>query len=142
MTETPDVKRELRQIRTITKLIASNKRQIEELEYLKTSVSSPAITGMPKGKGYTKSDKLESIIVKIDKLEEDIRDNTEKLVKAKRFWLTEIDKLDYEDQLLIKLRYFEDKDWSDVARIMNYSKSQIHRNHGEILRKMRLNETK
>lgn len=137
-----NVKDELNKIRVMSRLIDSNQRQIKELEHLKLNIKSPTITGMPKQKGFTESDKLESIIVKIDKLEEDIRDNTEKLVKAKRFWLTEIDKLDYEDQLLIKLRYFEDKDWSDVARIMNYSKSQIHRNHGEILRKMRLNETK
>lgn len=137
-----NVKYELNKIRVMSRLIDSNQRQIKELEHLKLNIKSPTITGMPKQKGFTESDKLESIIVKIDKLEEDIRDNTEKMVKAKRLWLIEVNKLDYEDQLLIKLRYFEDKGWPEIARIMNYSKSQIHRNHREILQKMALNGTK
>lgn len=136
-----NVKDELNKIRVISRLIDSNQRQLKELEHLKLNIKSPIITGMPKQKGFTESDKLESIIVKIDKLEEDIRDNAEKMVEAKRFWLVEVNKLDHKDQLLIKLRYFEGKTWSEVARAMNYSNRQLHRKHGEILQKMSLNVT-
>lgn len=137
-----NVKDELNKIRVMSRLIDSNQRQIKELEHLKLNIKSPTITGMPKQKGFVESDKLESIIVKIEKLEEDIRDNAEKMVEAKRFWLVEVNKLDHKDQLLIKLRYFEDKTWSEVARAMNYSNRQLHRKHGEIMQKMSLNVTK
>lgn len=126
----------------MSRLIDSNQRQIKELEHLKLNIKSPTITGMPKQKGLTESDKLESIIVKIDKLEEDIRDNVTELVELRKYWLVEVDKLDYEDQLLIKLRYFEDMSWPEVASIMNYDIRQLHRHHGRILQKMSLNVTK
>ena len=137
-----NVKDELNKIRVISRLINSSQRQIKELEHLKLNIKSPTITGMPKQKGFTESDKLESIIVKIDKLEEDIRDNARELVELKNYWLVETNKLDYADQLLIKLRYFEDMSWSEVAQDMKYSNRQLHRHHGRILQKMSLNVTK
>ena len=137
-----NVKDELNKIRVMSRLIDSNQRQIKELEHLKLNIKSPTITGMPKQKGFVESDKLESIIVKIEKLEEDIRDNVTELVELRKYWLVEVDKLDYEDQLLIKLRYFEDMSWPEVASIMNYDIRQLHRHHGRILQKMSLNVTK
>lgn len=137
-----NVKDELNKIRVMSRLIDSNQRQIKELEHLKLNIKSPTITGMPKQKGFTESDKLESIIVKIDKLEEDIRDNAKELVELENYWLVETNKLDYADQLLIKLRYFEDMSWSEIAQAMKYSNRQLHRHHGRILKKMSLNVTK
>lgn len=137
-----NVKDELNKIRVMSRLIDSNQRQIKELEHLKLNINSPTITGMPKQKGFIESDKLESIIIKIEKLEEDIRDNVTELVDLRKYWLVEVDKLDYEDQLLIKLRYFEDMSWPEVASIMNYDIRQLHRHHGRILQKMSLNVTK
>ena len=136
MTETPDVKRELRQIRTITKLIDSNKRQIEELEYLKTSVSSPAITGMPKRKGYTKSDKLESILDRISDLQDMIDDDAGRLIEHKLVWMNRISELNHDECLLLKLRYFEGWSWSDIADEMNYEERQVYRLHGQALKSL------
>lgn len=136
------VKDELNKIRVISRLIDSDQRQIKELEHLKLNIKSPTITGMPKQKGFTESDKLESIIVKIDKLEEDIRSNAKELVELRNYWLVETNKLDYADQLLIKLRYFENMSWQEVASDMNYDIRQVHRHHGRILQKMSLNVTK
>lgn len=139
MTETPDVKRELRQIRTITKLIASNKRQIEELEYLKTSVSSPTITGMPKGKGYTKSDKLESILDRISDLQDIIDEDAKRLIELKLVWMNRISELNHNECLLLKLRYFEGWSWSDIASEMNYEDRQVYRLHGRALQNLERN---
>lgn len=136
MTETPDVKRELRQIRTITKLIDSNKRQIEELEYLKVSVKSPTITGMPKEKSFIMSDKVESIIDRIDELQKVVDEDVKRLIELKLVWMNRINLLGHDECLLLKLRYFEGWSWSDISGELNYTERQAYRLHGEALKNL------
>lgn len=136
MIEIPDIKRELRQIRMITKLIASNKRQIEELEYLKISVSSPTISGMPKGKGYTNSNKLDGILDRIDELQTVVDDDVKRLIELKLVWMNRINGTNHDECLLLKLRYFEGWSWSDIADEMNYEERQVYRLHGQALKSL------
>lgn len=130
----PEIKRELRQIRMITKLIASNKRQIKELEYLKVSVKSPTITGMPKEKSFVRSDKIESIIDRIDELQKVVDEDVKRLIELKLIWMNQINLLGHDECLLLKLRYFEGWSWLDIGAEMNYAERQVYRLHGEALK--------
>lgn len=132
----PEIKRELRQIRMITKLIASSKRQIEELEYLKVSVKSPTITGMPKEKSFVRSDKVESIIDRIDELQKVVDEDVKRLIELKLIWMNRINLLGHDECLLLKLRYFEGWSWSDICTEMCYAERQVYRLHGEALKNL------
>lgn len=49
---------------------------------------------------------------------------------------TAVSQLPLREQLLIRLKYFDEKTWEEIAEIFNYSYQHIHRIHNKIILKM------
>lgn len=78
---------------------------------------------------------MESTIIKIIDLENEINRDIDRLVDLKREARDVISTLsDPEQQLILELRYLCYKSWDDIIETMGYSASNIYRLHGLALK--------
>lgn len=107
-------KKELEQIYYITREINMWQRELDSLK-TKSKVSSPALTGMPEGKGTT-GDRVGNNATRIAYLEQKIKDKKSEL-EILRISITEYI-MSIDDSLIrqiIKLRCIDLKTWTKIA---------------------------
>lgn len=107
-------KKELEQIYYITREINMWQRELDSLK-TKSKVSSPALTGMPEGKGTT-GDRVGNNATRIVYLEQKIKDKKSEL-EILRISITEYI-MSIDDSLIrqiIKLRCIDLKTWTKIA---------------------------
>jgi len=131
----------LRQAYRLDELISSNKKELNELNIMKTSI--PGIdyskdkvqVSSDSEAGYTK------IINNIIKLEASIKDDTEHLIELK-FKIRAVikDVADNEERLLLQYRYLNFMHWDDICDKMGISPRTVHRIHSSALQHVRVPE--
>jgi DNA-directed RNA polymerase specialized sigma24 family protein len=136
-----EIKAELNSMRYLTQAVASKNRQIDELEDLKVCISSPRITGMPKAKSFERSEKIEKILDKITKLEDEKRKEIDSLLDKRVIWTKRFRHLPTEQVSVMEMRYFENYTWEEIAKKMNYERRTIFRIHGQALEALKIQKT-
>lgn len=130
-------KEELKQYRSLKREIGLLE---ENIKTLRTSLfSAPKLDGMPKS-NYS-ADRTSEIIAKIVDLENLLQDKIDKYIETRTEIEVCINSLPADERLLMRYRYIEGMSWEETAVAMHYSWQHIHRIHGRILQKMRVNES-
>lgn len=136
-----EIKTELNSMRYLKQAIATKNRQIDELEDLKVHISSPIITGMPKAKSFERSERIEKILDKITKLEDEKRKEVDDLIEKNVKWTKRFRNLSTEQASIMEMRYFENYTWDNIAKEMNYERRTIFRIHGQALEALNTQKT-
>lgn len=127
-------KRYLSQIFYIKEIIRANEEKIREKRDLLKNNIKPIDYAKEQIKGGNKYS-WENLIHEVDMLEKELFDNTVKQVKKEREIYNCIDSVkDYQYKLLLQLRYFNCKDWSEIDQIMGIEANTRNRKHSEALR--------
>lgn len=117
-------------------------RKLEEKERLIALACrvAPELSLEPKGGGsiYKSSD----IVAKIVDLEAEINADIDELINLKKDIENKINQLDSpRERLLLKYRYIDGKQWSEIVSDMGYAWAQVHRIHRRAIEKMIHNDT-
>lgn len=111
-------------------------RQIEELEAVVYGTKGRRLDGMPRGGNGENSHIID---VKGDELNE-LRQNYNAKVEELTARMLEIEQaiepLEPTERTLIRLHYFQDLTWEEVAVEMGYCWRHVHRLHGRALEKL------
>ena len=130
-----NIKEELRELRTISKIIDSKIRQMEQLKKYYTTVrafdySKEKITG------GVKNDFTDTINKIVD-LEYDINNDIDHLINKKKylddFVKTVLSGIEYS---IIQMRYFEELKWEEIALNINHEYRYTLKLHGKALQKL------
>jgi DNA-directed RNA polymerase specialized sigma subunit len=126
----------LRQAIWLDKLINSKLEHLEKLEALaqKTTVdlSKEKVTG---GNGTTSP--MENVVVKIIELKREINEDIDRLIDLKKEIgkvISNIDNPSY--QLILEMRYINNRNWDEIADEMGLDKRWLLRLHMRALRKI------
>ncbi|SHF44113.1 DUF1492 domain-containing protein [Caloramator proteoclasticus] len=126
----------LRQAIWLDKLINSKLEHLEKLEVLaqKTTVdlSKEKVTG---GNGTTSP--MENVVVKIIELKREINEDIDRLIDLKKEIgkvISNIDNPSY--QLILEMRYINNRNWDEIADEMGLDKRWLLRLHMRALRKI------
>jgi len=122
---------ELKKLKKLNRLIESNLRQKEELQSLLDSISSPSLCTDKVKTSKISNSKLEDRITKFLDLEKVIDDQIDELVDRKTKAKLEFAKLTSEAQLIMELRYIEDKSWEEIQIDTGYSERAVHEIHNK-----------
>lgn len=129
----------LLQARYLDNRIASKREQIQNLNDLATKCTS-TWSDMPRSQNTGRS-RMADCVMKIIDLEEQISKEMVRLVDLKREISETIESLEnIEYKILLEKRYLCCKSWEVIADDMGYSIRQIHRMHGDALKKIRIPE--
>ena len=128
-------KYDLRKYKAIKAEILQLQEQINELESVMVAPKIPQLTGMPFG-GSSEPDKIGNVVAKADKLCDMYYSRLKVLVELQATIENAIAGLDSQEQLLIRLYYFSNYTWEEVAVRLNYSWQHVHRLHRAILEKL------
>ena len=108
--------------------------QISELRVLSTGVRSTTATGERIQSSMKVMDKTAEIICQIVDLEEQLKDDIQKLVTMKIEITNKINSLeDDEHVLILNLRYLNFKTWETIACEMGYTFQWVHKIHNQAL---------
>lgn len=122
----------LGQARYLDDRINSKIRQMDALNVLATKCTS-VITGMPHSSSGSSS-RMADTIDKIIDLQDEINRDIDALVDLKRDIVGLIKRVSNpEYQTLLEARYLEYQSWNDIAALMGYEISWVHRIHGRAL---------
>ena len=122
----------LEQARYLDMRIKSKCRQIETLNELADSCTA-VLTNMPKSPGPSPS-RVETSVLKILTLQEEIRVDIDRLVELKREIMSIIKEVsDTELQTLLEKRYLCYLSWEQIAVEMSFSIQHIYRMHDAAL---------
>lgn len=117
--------------------------KLDELESLRSRAEkiTTTLSHSPRGGGVNKA--IESITLKIVELEEEIGEEIDELFGTYQDVRSAIKSVsDPELRLLLELRYLGYKTWGEIAYQMKYGVRQIHRMHGDALKKIKKDVTK
>ena len=121
------------QARLIDRRIDSKLEQMMKLRESATKATM-TLSDMPRS-DTPNLQPMESTIINIIDLENEINQDIDRLVDLKREARDVISALpDPEQQLILELRYLCYKSWDDIADAMGYSSSNIYRLHGLALK--------
>jgi len=122
----------LGQARFLNMRIKSKFQQIESLNELATSCTA-VLSDMPKSPNHGAS-KVENCVLKIITLQDEIREDINRLVDLKREIMGTIKAVsDPELQTLLEKRYLCSLSWEKIAVEMHYSIQHIYRMHDSAL---------
>ena len=122
----------LGQARFLNMRIKSKFQQIESLNELATSCTA-VLSDMPKSPNHGAS-KVENCVLKIVTLQDEIREDINRLVDLKREIMGTIKAVsDPELQTLLEKRYLCSLSWEKIAVEMHYSIQHIYRMHDTAL---------
>lgn len=111
----------------------------EELEQWRTRATkiTPTLSQEPRGAGN--GDKLQSSVVKICELEEELDQKIRELLSQRKEIVAVLDSLS-DDNLrqLMRYRYIKGMTWDEISEKMNYSRTQTCRIHGRALDKINI----
>ncbi|MFI3253661.1 MAG: DUF1492 domain-containing protein [Eubacteriales bacterium] len=109
--------------------------QIESLTDLATNCTS-VINDMPRHSGGGKS-RTEDIIVKVDTLQQELKESAEKLIDLKCEIMGVIKQVEIvERQILLEKRYLCFSSWEQISADMNFSQRHTHRTHQMALKEI------
>ncbi|MGM9683141.1 MAG: hypothetical protein ACI3XQ_06045 [Eubacteriales bacterium] len=129
-----DIKAFLKKIRLYDARISTKSEEIERLREFRLRITS---SGQPTG-GSGARDKIGNLTAKIVDLENELAEESAKLIESKSRAVNLIDKLDDQDQHLIAYkRYFEYKTWNKIAEEMKMSERNVLYVHGKALQALR-----
>ena len=130
-----NIKEELRELRTISKIIDSKIRQMEQLKKYYTTVrafdySKEKITGGVKN-DFT--DTVNKIVDLENQITRDIDELIDRKNKMNDFIKSTLSGNEY---IVIQMRYFDEYDWIEIAIQLNYTIDNIYKIHGKALFKL------
>ena len=129
-----NAKEYLSQATWLDQMIDSKLEQLEALKSLSIKVTSSFTQEKISGGNIEKS-KMESTIVKVIDLENEINADIDRLVDLKKNIQDTINKMeDINQQLLLELRYLSRKGWDEIAALMGYDPRTVYRMHGKALK--------
>ena len=129
-----NVKEYLSQATWLDQMIDSKLEQLEALKSLSMKVTSSFTKEKISGGNIEKS-KMESTIVKVIDLENEINADIDRLIDLKKNIQDTINKMeDINQQLLLELRYLSRKGWDEIAASMGYDPRTVYRMHGKALK--------
>lgn len=121
----------LSQYRSIRQEMIELEERIQNIYSAAMFPKSSEITGMPRSPGYS-SDGMSRVFERIEAL---VSKYQEKLAQLADLCLEiekEIDTLPSFERRMIRLRYVDGKEWTEISKIMEYSVPQLHRLHKKI----------
>lgn len=134
-----NAKQYLGQAYRLDELIDSDLKELEKLESLAISVSSPSLSGMPHSPNKNTEPPFVRRISKIDILKDKINDEIDKYLDLKAEIRTVINALtDNDEKTLLKYRYINFYDWETICEKMNVSLRTAHRIHSTALRNIKV----
>ena len=111
--------------------------QVSNLRALATKATT-AISDMPRSSSPNLK-QMESTIVKIIDLEQEINEDIDRLVDLKKEITCVINAVSVpEYQIVLELRYLCYKRWDEIAASMNYTTANVFLIHGKALREIRV----
>ena len=129
----------LSQAMYIDQRINSKLEQIMTLRDSATRVTA-TLSDMPRGDS-SNPQRMESTIVKIIDLENEINRDIDQLVDLKAEARKVIAQLESpEQQLVLELRYLCYKSWVDIAEYLGFCESNVYKIHGEALKNITVPE--
>ena len=118
----------------LDQMIDSKLEQLETLKSLAMKVTSSFTKEKICGGNIEKS-KMESTMVKVIDLENEINADIDRLVDLKKDIQDTINMMDdINQQLLLELRYLSGKGWDEIAASMGYDPRTVYRIHGKALK--------
>lgn len=127
-----NAKQYLKQAYKLNERIESDKIELENLRSLSTSIACDMT--QEKVQSSTSGDKTLNIICAIVDLEDEIKNEIEKLIRLKKQIRDVINKVeDVDEMLVLKYRYLMFLQWDEICEKMNYSKRQMYRIHDSAL---------
>ena len=118
----------------LDRMIDSKLEQLEMLKSLAMKVTSSFTKEKICGGNIEKS-KMESTMVKVIDLENEINADIDRLVDLKKDIQDTINMMDdINQQLLLELRYLSGKGWDEIAASMGYDPRTVYRIHGKALK--------
>lgn len=129
-----DIKRLLNSYRDLSAEHRQLSDELERLEVLMRSPSSPNMDGMPRSPGV--SNPVESMTTKHIELEQRYQEQLEKLVARQVEIEDMIEGLEPTERRLARFRYIDGLTWETVCEKICYSWMQTHRIHGRMLDKL------
>ena len=131
-----NAKEYLSQAMWLDKIINNKLEQKERLESLTQKVTADFSMEKVSG-GKVTTSPMEDATVKLIDLNYEINEDIDRLVDLKREIVKIIGQVeDVSFQLLLEMRYINNKSWDDVARDMGYDKRWIMRLHGRALKEI------
>lgn len=129
-----NVKEYLSQAIWLDQMIDSKLEQLATLKSLAMKVTSSFTKEKICGGNIEKS-KMESTMVKVIDLENEINADIDRLVDLKKDIQDTINMMDdINQQLLLELRYLSRKGWDEIAASMGYDPRTVYRIHGKALK--------
>ncbi len=129
-----NAKEYLSQALWLDQMILSKLEQLETLKSLSMKVTSSFTKEKICGGNIEKS-KMESTMVKVIDLENEINADIDRLVDLKKDIQDTINMMDdINQQLLLELRYLSGKGWDEIAASMGYDPRTVYRIHGKALK--------
>jgi DNA-directed RNA polymerase specialized sigma subunit len=118
----------------LDQMIDSKLEQLATLKSLAMKVTSSFTKEKICGGNVEKS-KMESTMVKVIDLENEINADIDRLVDLKKDIQDTINMMDdINQQLLLELRYLSGKGWDEIAASMGYDPRTVYRIHGKALK--------
>ncbi|WP_026894309.1 DUF1492 domain-containing protein [Clostridiisalibacter paucivorans] len=118
----------------LDQMIDSKLEQLATLKSLAMKVTSSFTKEKICGGNIEKS-KMESTMVKVIDLENEINADIDRLVDLKKDIQDTINMMDdINQQLLLELRYLSGKGWDEIAASMGYDPRTVYRIHGKALK--------
>ena len=118
----------------LDQMIDSKLEQLATLKSLAMKVTSSFTKEKICGGNIEKS-KMESTMVKVIDLENEINTDIDRLVDLKKDIQDTINMMDdINQQLLLELRYLSGKGWDEIAASMGYDPRTVYRIHGKALK--------
>ncbi|WP_313120134.1 DUF1492 domain-containing protein [Proteiniclasticum ruminis] len=129
-----NAKEYLSQALWLDQMIESKLEQLETLRGLSMKVTSSFRDDKVTG-GNNEKSRMESTIVKVIELEEEINADFNRLIDLKKTIQDTINKMeDINYQLLLEMRYINGKNWEDIAQQLNYNNRTVFKVHGKALK--------
>ena len=129
-----NAKEYLSQALWLDQMIVSKLEQLETLKSLATKVTS-SFAGEKISGGNIEKSKMESTIVKVIDLENEINTDFNRLVDLKKEIQDTINRMeDFNYQLLLEMRYLNKKNWEEIAQQLKYNNRTVFKVHGRALK--------
>ncbi len=131
-----NAKEYLSQAMWLDKSINNKLEQMERLKAIAEKVTVDFTQEKVSG-GKATTSPMEDATVNLIDLSHEINDDIDRLIDLKREILDVISQVeDVSYQLVLEMRYINNKSWDDVARDMGYDRRTIFRIHGKALKEI------
>lgn len=126
---------------SLLKEFRDSKRELQELllqlrELKATRENLPAVAFHGGGRSGSKSSPVESVIVKIEKLEVLYAEKLAERITRQIEIESELKQLQVEDSMILRAYYIGGKTWQDVADTFGFDVRTVNRKHKKILEKL------